>query len=42
MKNDLEIGYIFEVDLAYPDEMHVEDKDLPFAAEGKMELVTTF
>lgn len=42
MKNDLKIVYIFEVDLAYPDEMRVKHKDLPFAAEGKMKLVTTF
>lgn len=41
MKNDSEHNYILEVDLKYFQELHDHHKDLPFAPEGRMKLVTT-
>ncbi len=31
--DDSKVGYYFEVDLKYPEELHIKHKDLPFACE---------
>ncbi len=31
--DDSKVGYYFEVDFKYPEELHIKHKDLPFACE---------